>query len=164
MGYRGLDSGLFRPALYASMLTAGLTGIALATDSYIGSPYGSTLAVGTQASLGAFAWTLLGLLILFVPGAIFGILAVLPLAWLAGAVALRFETTRPALRRLHWPLGGALLGGPALLLYSFPLGLGQTLIGQLVANGIVCGLFCACLMRLFIRTDIVDAAIVADTE
>jgi hypothetical protein len=151
--------GLVMPTLWASLITGGLTSIAFSTQTYIGSPYGSTLML---RSLDRSA--ILMLAILFLSGALFAFVAVWPLAFLAADWALGREVAYPRLHKLHWPATGALLGIPALLLYSFPLHLGQSLWGQLAANGAVIGLICASLTRSFLRKHVVDAAVAPHHE
>lgn len=101
----------------------------------------------------------------FIPGCIFGLFAIWPVALVAVFIAEKAEQIWPW--RQGWPAWlfvGALLGGPAMYAHSFLLGLGQDLLLPLLANGVFCGLFCAAMTRFLVGPDILDARGYVDHE
>lgn len=142
-------------ALAASTLTGGIAALALTMDLYVGSPYGPDLAYTANAGD-----ALMVTLSLFGLGALFAFFWIWPVALAMTLVAGRLESRWPIGR--GWPawLGlGAVGGGPALWLYSFPLGLGRDLLDILFLNGAIFGLFCAATLRALIGPQIINRAI-----
>lgn len=145
------------PSLYASLIVSVFAGIAFTSDLYIGALYPPDLA----DVLGAFITSPL----FAIPAALFGLVAIWPVATIS-AEATALLIRRTALHRdwSIWLLSGALIGAPMLLLYSFPLRLGQTMIGPLFANGALFGMACAAIVRKFAGPQIDEPAIGLEPE
>lgn len=149
--------GMIMPALYGSIIVSVFAMFAFLFGLYFGSLYSPDFSL--LGAAGPF------ILILVIPAAIFAIFIVWPVA------AFSAECTAWLVRntgRRHdwsiWLLVGALVGGPALFLYSFPLGLGRTMLGPLFLNGTLFGVICAALVRKFAGSQIDDTAIPLDDE
>lgn len=143
-------------ALIASAITGGLAALSIVAEFYIGSYYGP---------IDLNEATLLALAVSFLPGAMFGFFAIWPAALILIPVTERLEQTWPQCSGwLAWLTVGAVAGGPLLFLYSFPLGLGQDLLLPLIANGAVCGVVCAAILRGLLGPNIIYSAIGFDEE
>ena len=145
--------------LLASILTCWLTGLCFVLEIYPGSPFGPDWAAIRDPAIfvvGAF---------LIMPAGLFALFAVWPTVLLATHCMVRFEPT--ASRHwnwLYWIVGGVILGPFALFAYSFPLGLGQALLTNLIITGMVCGGLCAALCRAIIGPKVDDLPISTDLE
>jgi len=138
------------PALCAAIMTSLVAAYAVSADLYLGALY----PPDAEALLNP-----LSILIMALPASIFGLFAVWPLALVSAELVARLD--RRAKRQGGWAiwlLTGAVLGGPALFVYSFPLGFGQAMLGPLFLNGALCGLLCAALVRIFSGPQIDDTA------
>ncbi|MBN8817360.1 MAG: hypothetical protein J0I80_01415 [Sphingomonas sp.] len=150
-------SSFTNPALVAAVITSLLACYAFSTGIYFG----------------AFYWPEPMKMLLFVPVmlflaipiSIFAMLAVWPVAVASSEIADRLvHHLKPRHDWPVWLLTGAVIGGPALFLYSFPLQLGQAMLGPLLLNGALIGVFCAALVRKFAGPQIDDAAVLLDDE
>lgn len=145
------DNAYFR-LLLASVLTCWLSLLLFSLDIYPGAPFGPH-----WETIGNTAFLFVGGLFFFVPAGLFALIAVWPLVLFVVQGMLRVEPNIAA--KLNWPFWvgtGIVLGPPALYAYSFPLGLGQTLIGNLILTGMICGGLCAALCRALIGPDVAD--------
>lgn len=129
-----------KPALVAALLTAICTQIAFMSDLYFGSLY--------LPDIGKLLPSIMLSPIVCIPGLLFGLFFVWPvalyMAHLADWLAIR-HMPKP-----DWPIWlglGAVSGPIALFVYSFFLGLGQILWLALIANGVLCGITCAAILR-----------------
>ncbi|NML08827.1 hypothetical protein HHL08_01475 [Sphingobium sp. AR-3-1] len=129
-------------------------------EIYPGSPFGPNWdKISDPASLAV------GALFLILPSGLFALFAVWPIVLFVTQFMLRFEPA--ASRKLNWFYwigGGFILGPIALFAYSFPLGLGQALLTNLIITGMMCGGLCAALCRAIIGPKIDDTSISADLE
>ncbi|GEM_PF-1226917 len=145
------------PALYAAILTSLLAAYIFCADLYVGALYAPD--PGTMLAF------IPAMLILGIPSALFGLFAVWPLTLIAAELVARLARNRsPRQVWTIWLTSGAVLGGPALFLYSFPLRLGQAMLGPLLLNGALLGIVCAALVRKFAGPQIDDTAIALDPE
>lgn len=138
--------------LLASVLTCWITLLCFVLDIYPGAPFGPHWAMISDPYL-----LLVGSAFLLIPAALFALFCVWPLVLLIVQAMILTEPAIPSnLHWLFWIGSGVILGPPALLAYSFPLGLGQTLIGNLILTGMICGGVCAALCRALIGPDVGD--------
>lgn len=138
--------------LLASVLTCWISAFCFAVDLYPGSPFGVDWRMISDPSL-----LLVGGALLVIPAGLFALFAVWPFVLLVAQGVMRIERTIPQQWNwLIWIGSGAILGPPALFVYSFPLGLGQVLIANLALTGLACGGVCAGLVRALVGPNIVD--------
>lgn len=145
-----------RNALFTAILTGGMTAVAFGFEVYIGSPYG-------PPSLGGES--------IFVAPILFGLGAVFASFWVWPAAlgcTLLAEILEQRIRIYGgwpaWILVGSLAGGPLMLVYSYPLGLGQDLLSLVILNGTICGLVCSGILRSLVGPYIIDGAFRPDDE
>lgn len=146
--------------LFASMVTCWLAALCFTLDCYPGAPFGPDWRLMRDPTL-----LLMVSLFLILPTGIFALFAVWPLLLMVIPVVQRIERHAPA--RYNWMVwfsAGGLVGPPALFVYSFPLGLGHRLIGNLALTGCMCGVLCAILVRWLIGPDVDDAGTGLDTK
>ncbi|SEJ77535.1 hypothetical protein SAMN05518849_113103 [Sphingobium sp. AP50] len=138
--------------LLASTLTCWLSLFCFVLDIYPGAPFGpdwEMIRNPAQLLVSGFFFVL--------PAGLFALFAVWPLVLLVVQAMFRIEPVIAA--RLNWPfwiIAGVILGPPALFAYSYPLGLGQTLLGNLILTGMICGALCATLCRALIGPEVAD--------
>lgn len=145
------------PALYGAILTSLIAAYMFSTDLYIGA-----LHAPDPEMMLAF---IPAMLVLGALAALFAFFAVWPVALVAAElVASRTRSQKAYNDWAVWLSAGAILGGPALFFYSFPLGLGQAMVGPLLLNGALLGMVCAALVRKFAGPQINDASIAANFE
>lgn len=141
--------------LFASIATGALFVVMIRQDLYIGSPYPAHFPMDIIPQL----------VLAFYPGGIFAFFAIWPTA-LAMVFIARWLERRWQLWA-GWPAWltvGILAGGPAMYLYSFPLGFGRDLMAPLLLNGAICGLFCAAMTRALLGPDIIETSADMDHE
>lgn len=146
--------------LLASVLTCWLTGLCFMLDIYPGSPFGPDWTMLSDPRL-----LLVAILILAIPSSLFALFCVWPLLVVVTPM-LRHAQARMSGKQ-DWSLwigAGALLGPPALLVYSVPLGLGQTLIANLIISGSMSGVLCAALTRWLIGPEVDDPSVLSQPE
>lgn len=145
------------PALFAALITSGVTQMAFMADLHLGALY--------RPELGRILPLLLFSPVLVIPALIFAVFVVWPttlfLAFVAGTIA---NWTPRRCRWSIWLASGAIGGMAALYGYSFLLDLGQARIGHLLINGAICGVGCAALVLRFHGPDVDDGAAGADLE
>lgn len=145
------DNAYFR-LLLALVLTCWLSLLLFSLDIYPGTPFGPNWETIKNPVLLIF-----GGLFYFVPAGLFALFAVWPFILFVVQGMLRVEPKIAA--KLNWPFWvgtGIILGPPALYAYSFLLGLGHALIGNLILTGMICGGLCAALCRALIGPDVAD--------
>lgn len=133
--------------LFASIKTGALFVVMLRLDLYIGSLHPAYFSIDFIPDL----------VLAFLPGAIFAFFAIWPIALATAFIAEWLEKKWPGCD--GWPAWlsvGIVAGGPAMYLYSFPLGLGRDLMVPLLLNGALCGIFCAAMTRALIGPQIHD--------
>lgn len=159
MTISGRDNAHFR-LLLAAIVTSWLTGLCFTLDIYPGAPFGPDWAMLTDVRM-----LTAGALFMIIPAGLFALFAVWPLLLLITPIVRAIET-RSQIEPdwFLWMGSGVLLGPLALFAYSFPLGLGQTLIVDLVLNGMVSGGICAALTRWLIGAEVGDMPIVINAE
>jgi hypothetical protein len=129
-----------------------MSALCFTLELYPGAPFGVDWAM-----IGDPALFLTASAFLIIPAGLFALFAVWPFVLLVTQVMFRLEPTiPPAMNWAFWIMAGTILGPFALFAYSFPLGLGQALVGNLMLTGIVCGCFCAALCRALIGPQISD--------
>ena len=129
-------------------------------EIYPGSPFGTDWRMISDPGLFILAG-----LFLIIPAGFFALFAVWPVVLLSIPVVRHIQVHIKV--KQDWPLwivAGAMLGPFLLFAYSFPLGLGQTLIWNLILTGTMCGALCAILVRWLIGPEIDDGPIVIDSE
>lgn len=153
----GKLSSFTTPALFAAIITSACAQIAFMADLYVGALYRPEII------------RLLPLVLLSpivaIPGIIFGVVLVWPVALACAEAVHRLAVMAPRrFRRWVWLVAGAICGMAALYGYAFLVELGRERIGPLLANGAICGIGCATLVRRFAGPDVDDTAAAPNLE
>lgn len=140
--------------LVSSMISSTVIGTALSQDIYIGSPFSPDWRAIPAV-----------LLALALPASVFALFFVWPVALAGEQLAETLARRYPQLGILPaWLLTGALLGPPAMLIYSVLLGLGLDLLGLIVVNGLVAGLLSSACAFAIVRPKVSHGSIFPEAK